>query len=73
MKTIKCVQPRKHKKTVSMSDSEKAAFERYCQKYKITNQSELIRRVLLNHIYEQTIADYPTLWSKQELAKWGCL
>ncbi len=56
-----------------LSRSELMALENYCRKYKIENQSALIRQVLLSHIYEQFVVDYPTLWSKQELALYGCL
>ncbi|PLX21145.1 MAG: hypothetical protein C0599_08240 [Salinivirgaceae bacterium] len=63
---------RRHKKSVLLNDKEIDAFEQYCKKYKIKNQSKIIRDALFKSILQHYDEDYPTLFSKQELANLEC-
>jgi hypothetical protein len=60
---------RRHRKSVLLNDKEISALELYCKRYKVKNQSEIIRAALFKSILEHYDQDYPTLFSKQELAK----
>lgn len=60
---------RKHKKTMLLNDKELAALNKYCNQYKVKNQSRLIRETLFTVILKNFEEDYPTLWNKKILAQ----
>lgn len=62
------VYKRKHRKSILLTDKEISALEQYCQRYKVSNQSKIIREALFKSILTHYDEDYPTLFSKQELA-----
>lgn len=63
------VYKRKHRKSILLTDKEISALETYCKRYKIKNQSQIIREALFKSILQHYDNDYPTLFSKQELAR----
>lgn len=67
-KTDMSIYKRKHRKSILLTEKEISAFETYCQRYKIKNQSQIIREALFKSILQHYDDDYPTLFSKQELA-----
>ncbi len=60
---------RTYRKSILLNDKEISAFEQYCERYKIKNQSQIIRKALFKSILQHYDDDYPTLFSKQELAR----
>ncbi|ALO14400.1 hypothetical protein L21SP5_00728 [Salinivirga cyanobacteriivorans] len=60
---------RKYRKSILLTDKEISAFEQYCERYKVRNQSQIIREALFKSILQHYDEDYPTLFSKQELAR----
>mgnify|MGYP006289774285 CR=1 FL=1 len=60
---------RKYRKSILLNDKEISAFEQYCERYKVRNQSQIIREALFKTILQHYDEDYPTLFSKQELAR----
>lgn len=60
---------RRYRKQILLNDKEINAFEQYCRRYKIKNQSQIIREALFKSILKHYDEDYPTLFSKQELAR----
>ena len=60
---------RRYRKAILLNDKELSAFEQYCEKYKVSNQSKIIRDALFKSILQHYDEDYPTLFSKQELAR----
>lgn len=59
---------RKYRKAILLNDRELKALDNYCKRYKVKNQSKIIRESLFKSILEHYDDDYPTLFSKQELA-----
>lgn len=55
-------QPRNHPVTVLLNDSEMRTIERYCERYKYHNRSEMIRQVLMRTILKRFDKDSPTLF-----------
>ena len=68
MKGTTPIYRRRHKKSVLLNDREINALEQYCKRYKVKNQSKIIRDALFKSILQHYDEDYPTLFSKQELA-----
>ncbi len=60
---------RKHKKAILFNEYEMNAFNRYCKKFKISNQSQLIREALFSKVIQGFEDNYPTLFSNEELKK----
>ena len=60
---------RRYRKSILLNDKEISAFEQYCERYKVRNQSQIIREALFKTILQHYDEDYPTLFSKQELAR----
>ena len=60
---------RKYRKSILLNDKEISAFKQYCERYKVRNQSQIIREALFKTILQHYDEDYPTLFSKQELAR----
>lgn len=55
-------EPRKHKVSIMLNDSEMRALERYCIQYTISNRSKLIRETLMRNILKRFDTDSPTLF-----------
>ena len=55
-------QPSNHAVTVLLNDSEMRTIERYCERYKYRNRSEMIRQVLMRSILKRFDKDSPTLF-----------
>ncbi|MGI6479673.1 MAG: hypothetical protein ACOX0M_09565 [Salinivirgaceae bacterium] len=68
MRVTRTVHKRRHRKTISLNDSELAALERYCTKYGIKNQTAMMRETIFKEVFDKFQTDYPTLWSARELA-----
>lgn len=60
---------RRYRKSILLNDKEVSAFEQYCKRYRVKNQSQIIREALFKRILKHYDEDYPTLFSKQELAR----
>ena len=69
MRLPRAIQTRKHRKTISLNDSELAALEKYCQRYGVKNQTAMLRETIFRQIIDKFQTDYPTLWSSRELAQ----
>lgn len=55
-------EPRKHKISILLNDSEMRALERYCNQYTVSNRSKLIRETLMRNILKRFDNDSPTLF-----------
>ena len=55
-------EPRKHKVSIMLNDSEMRALERYCNQYTVSNRSKLIRETLRRNILKRFDNDSPTLF-----------
>ncbi len=55
-------QPRNHPITVLLNDSEMRTITRYCERYKYSNRSEMIRQTLIHAILKKFDKDSPTLF-----------
>lgn len=64
---VKCKDPRPHKVTLTLSDRELDAIDRYCKKYKAGSRSSVIREGAVRFVMGRFMDDYPTLFDKQEL------
>jgi hypothetical protein len=69
MRLTQSIQTTKHRKTITLNDSELAALEKYCRKYGVKNQTAMLRETIFRQIIDKFQTDYPTLWSSRELAK----
>ena len=56
------LEPRKHKVSIMLNDSEMRALERYCNQYTVSNRSKLIRETLMRNILKRFDNDSPTLF-----------
>ena len=55
-------QPREHKITILLNDSEQRALDRFCARYGVANRSRLIRETLMRAILKKQEGDQPTLF-----------
>lgn len=55
-------QPRVHRISIVLNDSEKRALDKYCDKYTVKNRSKLIRQTLMQNILKRFDQDNPTLF-----------
>lgn len=55
-------QPRTHKISILLNDSELKALDRYCSKYAVCNRSRLIRETLMRAVLKRFDTDSPTLF-----------
>lgn len=66
MKAIKKLktktEPRNHRVTIMLNDSEMRMLERYCNQYTVKNRSKLIRETLMRNILRRFDKDSPTLF-----------
>ncbi len=58
---------RKNPVSVLLNDKEMRAMTKFCEKYKIKNRSKFIRETLMTEIIARFEADYPTLFSFEEM------
>ncbi|MGL4908399.1 MAG: hypothetical protein ACRC9X_07135 [Bacteroidales bacterium] len=55
-------QKRSHKKVVTFNDDEYKMLTQFCQKYKVTNQTKLLRQLIVTAILEQMEQHPPRLF-----------
>ena len=60
IKTIK--EKRDNKVSVSFTDKEIEAIDRYCKKYKVRARTKVIREAALRFVMDRFLTDYPTLF-----------
>ena len=54
--------PRENRISILLNDSEQRALDRFCERYKITNRSRLVRETLMRAILKKIDNDQPTLF-----------
>jgi len=52
----------------ALNKLELAAFNKYCNKYKVANRSKFIRETVMEAILKRLESDYPTLFTEQEMS-----
>ena len=55
-------EPRKHRVTIMLNDSEMRMLQRYLDRYDVSNRSRLIREALMRNILDRFYKDSPTLF-----------
>lgn len=55
-------QPREHRISILLNESEQRTLERFCDKYGVANRSRLIRETLMRAILKKLDNDQPTLF-----------
>lgn len=55
-------QPRTHRVSIVLNDSEMRALDKYCEQYTVKNRSKLIRQTLMQNILKRFDQDNPTLF-----------
>ena len=55
-------EPRNHRVTVMLNDSEMRVLQRYLDRYDVSNRSRLIREALMRNILARFDNDSPTLF-----------
>ena len=55
-------QPREHRISILLNESEQHTLERFCDKYGVSNRSRLIRETLMRAILKRLDSDQPTLF-----------
>jgi len=55
---------RKNRKTICFNNYEIQALNKYFKKYKVYNQSKLMREAILKSVLKKFSDDYPTLWDQ---------
>lgn len=55
-------QARDHKISILLNESEQRALNRFCERYKVTNRSRLVRETLMRAILKKMENDQPTLF-----------
>ena len=55
-------QRRSHRVSILLNDSEMRALQKYCDRYTVTNRSQLIRETLMHNILKRFDRDNPTLF-----------
>jgi metal-responsive CopG/Arc/MetJ family transcriptional regulator len=55
-------QPRDHKVSILLNESELRILDRFCSRYDVSNRSRLIRETLMRAILKQMDNDQPTLF-----------
>jgi len=59
--------PRTNKVTLLLNDAEQRTLDRYCDLYRVTNRSKLIRETLIRAILKQMDKNNPTLFDDESL------
>ena len=55
-------QARDHKISILLNESEQRALNRFCERYKVTNRSRLVRETHMRAILKKMENDQPTLF-----------
>ena len=55
-------EPRNHRVTIMLNDSEMRVLQRYLDRYDVSNRSRLIREALMRNILARFDKDSPTLF-----------
>ena len=55
-------QPREHRVSILLNDSEQRVLDQFCDKYAVSNRSRLIRETLMRAILQRMDDDQPTLF-----------
>ena len=55
-------QPREHRISILLNESELRTLDRFCSRYDVSNRSRLIRETLMRAILKQIDNDQPTLF-----------
>lgn len=55
-------QPREHRISILLNESEHKTLERFCSRYGVANRSRLIRETLMRAILKKIDSDQPTLF-----------
>lgn len=58
----KAARRRTHRQVLCLNDSELAALEAYCQKFKIHSKSALMREIVMERIISEMEENHPTLF-----------
>ena len=58
---------RTNKVTLTLSDRELEAIDRYCRKYKAASRSAVIREGAVRFVMGRFMDDYPTLFEKHDM------
>ena len=53
---------RKHRQVIYLNDSEMAAINNYCEKFRIETKAALYRKVIMEKILKDLEDNYPTLF-----------
>lgn len=53
---------RKHRQVVYLNDSEVAAIERYCDKFRVTAKATLYREAIMEKVLSELDDNHPTLF-----------
>lgn len=67
MKKIAIKEPRNNKVTITLSDRELEAIDKYCRKYKSSSRTSVIREGAIRFVMGKFVEDYPTLFGKNDL------
>ena len=59
--------PRTHRLTLMLNEEEHKAIAYYIKKYKILNKSRWYREIILQHVIQTLVDDYPTLFKENEM------
>ena len=55
-------QPREHRISIMLNESELRTLDRFCERYEIANRSRLIRETLMMALLKKMDKDQPTLF-----------
>ena len=55
-------QPREHRISIMLNESELRTLDRFCERYEIANRSRLIRETLMRALLKKMDKDQPTLF-----------
>jgi hypothetical protein len=53
-----------NRKSILFNNHEVKAIKKYCNKYRVENESKFMREAILNRILVKFSDDYPTLWDQ---------
>lgn len=62
------VYKRQNKKSILFNEKELEAIEHYCKRFRISNQSKLMRETIITHILKEFDNNYPSLFEDQQIA-----
>lgn len=67
MKKVTYKESRDNKVTITLSDRELEAIDKYCKKYKSASRAAVIREGAVRFVMGKFFEDYPTLFGKNDL------